>query len=318
MLAAVAIHGGVLLVARSMPPLSLLRPEDRRELRTIEIELPASLQPENREPPSPALTAEPERAPPPPDERPPEARLAARATAPAAGAVPSPTVEPRSPEQNPPPAVTGTPKGSPYDELPDDRRQGVLGAPDLPGLSRPVWEIQGVLPPGVSGAAPAPTVAPAPRPVDKDIAGKVIRDAMNTRNKDLGLDPAAAGTVASAVRVAVQDSDVPNVARGTIEFRLGPNGRVLSVRVLGMSGGTAEQWERVKAAATAALAGRTLSLPSDYAKGAIVTINVSSNLQVPAGSKGGLSGAGAAFDLSNIGAHATRHVRASPSIVAVR
>jgi hypothetical protein len=141
---------------------------------------------------------------------------------------------------------------------------------------------------------------------------------MSSRDKDLGLDLPAAGTIAGAVRTAVQGSDVPDVARGTIEFRLGPNGQVLGVKVVAMSGGTAEQWERVKSAVAAALAGRALNMPSTYAKGAIVTVNVTSNNQPPAGSKGGFSGAGASFDLSNLGAHSARHVRVSHNVVAVR
>jgi hypothetical protein len=45
---------------------------------------------------------------------------------------------------------------------------------------------------------------------------------------------------------------------------------------------------------------------------------VSSNLQPPAGSKGGFTGSGANFDLSNIGAHSTRNVRTSFRVVAAR
>jgi hypothetical protein len=317
-LAATALHAGILLVARAMPPMSLLQPSDLRELQTIDIELPATLPPELREPaPLPPEKAD-EQAPRPTDQ--PEARVAARgAAAPTpAGPQPPATAEPVAPGTNPPPGPAPTSQGPKFDDLPEERR-GVLGVPDVPGLDRPLWAAPGVLPTGVAAAAPAPTVAPAPRPVDKDIAGKVIRDALSKIDKEKGIDQPAGGTVSAAVSAAVRSSDVPDVARGTIEVRLGPNGQVLSVRVVTMVGGNADQWQRVAAAAKAALAGKALPMLGEYAKGATVTVNVTSTNQPPAGGKGGWNGGtGASFDLSNIGAHATRNVRSSFTIAAAR
>jgi hypothetical protein len=175
-----------------------------------------------------------------------------------------------------------------------------------------------VLPTGVAAAAPAPTVAPAPRPVDPHIATKVIQDALTKRDKEIGIDQPAVGTVKAAVRAAVQSSDVPNVARGTIEVRLGPGGQVLGVKVVSMVGGTNDQWQRIAAAASAALRGQSLPLTGDYAKGATVMVSVTSNDQPPAGAKGGISGTGATFDISNIGAHTSRVVRVGATIVAAR
>jgi len=60
----------------------------------------------------------------------------------------------------------------------------------------------------------------------------------------------------------------------------------------------------------------TMLVASD--QGAIITVNVSSKLQAPAGSKGGLQGSGVAFDISNIGAHSTKQVHASFTVAAIR
>src|SRR5262249_13327765 len=150
-----------------------------------------------------------------------EARVARTAVLPPNGPQAPMTAEPVAPNTNPPPNPAPTSQSPKFDDLPDDRR-GVLGVPGVPGLDPPLWGIPGGLPTGVAAAAPAPTVAPAPRPVDKDIAGKVIRDAMSKRDKGIGIDQPTGGTVSAAVSAAVRSSDVPDVARGTIEVRLGP------------------------------------------------------------------------------------------------
>jgi hypothetical protein len=299
-----------------MPPFSLLSPTDVREVRPIDVDLQQELVEEVRNaPPAPNPSNEVEPTQRPPDtERARQERAAARAAAPYVGPRPTTTVEPAPEANTPPPSARHKPD---WDELPPERG-GVLGVPGVPGLGGPgVWSMPGVLPSGTPAAAPAPTVAPAPRQVDSDIAGKVLRDVMARRDKKLGLDSPAAGTVASAVGVAIRGSDVPAVARGTIEFRIGPNGQVLGVRVVSMSGGTADQWERAARAAAAAVAGR-LVMTSDVAKGMTVAIDVTSNVAPPAGGKGGFTGSGMAFDVSNIGAHATRNVRTSFRVMANR
>jgi hypothetical protein len=311
LLAATALHAGVLVVAYAMPPLAL-KPSALRELQPIDIDLQQALVEEVRQMPPPAPV--PENVEPtqrPPDERTPETHTATR-TAPTPNGPRSPMTAEPAPE-NPAP----TARKPDWDELPPERR-GVLGVPGVPGLSGPgVWALPGVLPSGTPAAAPAPTVAPAPRPVDSDIAGKVVRDVMATKDKKLGLDSPAAGTVAGAVATSIRGSDVPNVARGTIEFRIGANGQVLGVKVISMSGGTADQWERAARAAAAAVAGR-LVMTGEYAKGMTVSVDVTSNVAPPAGSNGGFTGSGANFDLSNIGAHATRNVRTSFRVMAAR
>jgi hypothetical protein len=311
LLAATALHAGVLLVAYAMPPLAL-KPSALRDLQPIDIDLQQALVEEVRQMPAPVPEdVEPTQRP--PDERTPETHIANRTAPTPNGPRPTTTAEPAA--ENPAPAPTA--RKPDWDELPAERR-GVLGVPGVPGLSGPgVWALPGVLPSGTPAAAPAPTVAPAPRPVDPDIAGKVVRDVMSKKDKKLGLDSPAAGTVAASVATAIRGSDVPNVARGTIEFRIGPNGQVLGVKVISMSGGTADQWQRAAQAAAAAVAGR-LVMTGEYAKGMTVSVDVTSNVAPPAGSNGGFTGSGANFDLSNIGAHATRNVRSSFRVMAAR
>jgi hypothetical protein len=310
LLAALALHVVVVLIARALPPLSQLVPADQRELRLIEIELPSSI-PKVELPPVPEPD-QPEAARPSESDRPPDPRVAR--AAPVTGAVPegSPTGQP-SPETNPAPAPTQ--KGTQFDELPDEHKGGVLGVPGGPG-GPALWSVPGVLPTGVAAAAPAPTVAPARRPVDKDIAGIVVRDAMAANDKNLGLDLPAAGTASTVVRGVMQGADVPTGSRGTIVFRIGPNGQVLSSSVASMVGGTADQWNRVAKDAAAQLAGRGLAMTGAYANGATITIDVNVLLTSPSGSKGGFTGTGAAFDVSNIGSHQTRLVRTSFRVAA--
>ncbi len=312
-LAAVALHLGVILVAKSMPPLSLLKDSDQRELRVIEIQLPASLPVEVAEPPPQQV--DPSQGPAP--ERAPDPRLAAgaRAIAPAGPQGPSPPPgETATPNANPPPPSTTGPSSN-YDELPPDQRGGVLGVPGVPGLGGPgVWAIPGVLGPGEKAAA-APTVAPAPRQVPRNIGDSVLGDAMATRDKGIGLDLPMAGSMASAVRSSVMGSAIPTGAKASMECRVSPSGVVSNCHVVGATGGGADAWSTAASAASAIAGG---SLPGQYAKGAIVTIDISVLQAPPAGSKGGFSGTGASFDVSNIGAHTTRQVKISHRVVALR
>jgi len=303
-LAALAIHAGVLLVARAMPPLADLVARDRRPIDTIEIvELPPS---------RPAVARVEDVAPEAP--RPPEAERPP-AEAPIARGVTPPPTGPEPPSTAPPPENTPAPRPSTqWDELPPEQKGGVLGMNGPAGLSSR-FAIQGVVEGSVRAPAPAPTVAPAPRPVDKDIAGKVLRAELAAKDKEIGLDLPQAGTMASAVRSSVQGSELPAGTRGSIQCRVGANGRVSGCKLLGSNGGAPGAWDNAVRAATG-IAGA--SLPAQYASGAVVTIDVTVQQTPPAGGKGGLSGAGASFDISNIGAHATRLVRISHRVVAAR
>ena len=70
-------------------------------------------------------------------------------------------------------------------------------------------------------------------------------------------------------------------ARGTIAIQLGPNGQVVSAKVMSMSGGTADQWERAMRAAEARLRAARLQMPEAYKKGAVVYIDAVSHSALP-------------------------------------
>jgi hypothetical protein len=302
---ALALHVGVFAVARAMPPLSSLLQRDRRELDTIEIvELPPSkpvavIQDAPRpEAPRPLDPVEPR----------PDAHVAPRIAPEPTGPQAPTTAEPVNP---PPPSATEKP--TQWDHPPEDRPPGVLGVPGLGGPA--AWAMPGVLPGATGPAPPAPTVAPAARPIDRHVATRILNEELAKKDKKLGLDLPVAGSMSSAVRTAVQGSELPAGVQASIQCRVSPNGAVTGCRLVGSNGGGAAAWaQAVRAAgsvAGAALRGR-------YASGAVVTISVSISNTSPSGSKGGLQGAGANFDLSNIGAHTTRLVRTSHSVAAAQ
>jgi hypothetical protein len=310
--AALALHAAFLLGARAMPRPVLVTSADLREIRPIDVEM--APMPPLEAPREPAPAAAVAVAPHAETERPPDRERPAARVAPGPEG-PRPDDHPPETNPQPPPTAQGPTK---FDDLPPEQRGGVLGVPGVPGLGGDaVWAMPGVIQGGTSAPAPAPTEAPKPRPVDRDIAGKVVREAMHDHDKTLGLDLPAGGTLASAVSEAVRASDVPDVSRGSIEFRIGPGGQVLGYRVLSQTAGGADAWDRMARAAAARVAGR-LVLSGEYARGAVITIDVVSNVQAPSGSKGGFTSSGAAFDVSNIGAHATRAVRASFRVAAIR
>ena len=307
-LAALGIHAGVLLLGRAMPSLSEAIARVQRPIDIIEIvELPrvepipfeAPQEPSPDAPRSPDAPADPQ--------------AIARNSQPTQGPTPP---GPAAPE--PSAASTASPDARPrtqFDDLPDER-QGVLGLPgSLSGPGSPAWSMPGVLTGPGSAPRPAPTVAPAARPVDRDIAGKVIRDAKASRDKDIGLDLPVAGSMASAVRTAVQGNDLAAGTRGSIECRVSANGKVSGCRLAGSNGGSPDAWGSAVRAANAISGG---ALSGQYANGAVVTIDVTVSNTPPAGGNGGFKGAGVDFDISNIGAHATRLVRITHRVVAAR
>jgi hypothetical protein len=252
----------------------------------------------------------------------PEARSAVRDPSASAEVGPSPSASSTSsPEAQPAPPGTGQPAaGDTFDPLPPET--GADGFAVVPGLGggRPAWALPGVLQEGPRPTA-APTAPPPPREVDRDIAGNVLRKMQGEKDKALGLDLPAAGTVASAIGAAVRGEDTPNEGKATFEVRLGPNGQVLGVRVVSSSAGPAAAWERAARAAALRLAGRTLTMSSAFAAGATVYVNVSSAMLMPDGSKtGGIrpQGAGASFDVSNLGARPSRIVKTSFRVVPVK
>lgn len=234
------------------------------------------------------------------------------------GPVPTgaPSIEPQPDVQPAPgPAPTGT---SEYTTPAPMVQTGPgTGLPGL-GVGGPAWSMPGVIP-DMGRPAPAPTTAPKAT-VDPQIATKVLTDVMKEKDKALGLDLPAAGTVASSVASAVRSTNTPSEGRASFEVKLSPTGQVLSVRVTSSTGGSAGDWAAAAAAVKASLAGRALGMTAAYAKGAMIYINVTSALTLPDGSKSAIKrdGAGATFDVANIGAHRQRVVKRSYSVVPVK
>ncbi len=180
--------------------------------------------------------------------------------------------EPGNSEPTPsgPPAPNGRPSDE-YDPLP---QTGVLTAPGVGGP--PVWTMPGMIPSTPVRPRQRRTTTPRPREIDKDIAGKVIRQAMHENDKSKGIDIPAVGTAASAVQASLYGSDLPSESRGTIAIQIGANGTVTGVKVVSMVGGTSDQWERAAQAAVASLKAQRLSLPDAYKKGMIVYLDAQS------------------------------------------
>ena len=219
------------------------------------------------------------------------------------------------------PVPTAMPSAGPPDEY--GAPPPVPGAgPGIPGIGGPVWAMPGVIP-EAGKPKPAPTTVGPPPAVDRKIAGRLISDVMREKDRQLGLDLPGAGTIASVVSEVVRGSGTPDIARATLEVRIAPGGRVASVRVVRSSAGNAGDWSAVAGAVNGRLASRQFTLPESYAAGAIVMVEVISQLQMPDGSTGGTSinkggasdalGGSVSFDAANIGARPKRHVRASAS-----
>lgn len=221
------------------------------------------------------------------------------------------------PAEAPPAPTEPAPAPAPPDEYGGPPAAEPITAPGLGGT--PVWTIPGVLP-RQGPPPPAPTAAPARADTPTDKAGQLLRQAMSAKDKSLGLDLPAAGTVATAVAEAVRASDTPHTARATFEVRLSGSGQVLGARMVSATAGGAELWARVASAAMARLSGKALTMTSAFAKGARVYVSVVSSVRLPSGASSSgpkLQGAGFGFDVSDIGAHATRVVSSSFKVVAV-
>jgi len=163
------------------------------------------------------------------------------------------------------------------------------GAPDeyapLPG--RPaggslVYTLPGVLTP--LAARPAATAPVAPL-VDRQAANKALAGTLAKADAKLGLDLPGAGGVASAVRDAVQSSNLPADVKGTLEVRYDKSGKVASVRVGKVNGGDAGAWDKVAANAKASLGGKPLDVKGEPAT---IVVKIDSAMRFPSGSKTGI------------------------------
>jgi hypothetical protein len=314
LVAAALLHAGIPLVARvfthpdtgSHTANSLLHPME------VVVEIP--IEPlQAAPPPAPMEPRAPSNDLAPPT---PEARVAAATRPREPGSAIEPTTGPEPVGTGTPTAPTGTGRAPDQYDAPEGTGDGIVHAP---GIGAPIWTTPGAMP-VAPRAAPAPTVATGPAPVDRDIAGIVVRGAMMENDKRLGLDLPGAGTVATAVRAVVVGADTPTVGRASFEVRVGPDGRILSVRVASASGGGSDVWDRAAKAILAQLAGKPLQMNANYAKGAIISVSVTSSMALPSGANSGVTqqGSGIGFDVSDIGAHKSRSVKVAHTITAIR
>jgi hypothetical protein len=230
-----------------------------------------------------------------------------------------PTAEPQPNVE--PPVVTGS--ASPPDEYGAPPPLAGTGVPGVPGLSTgPLWSMPGIIPePGKP--KPAPTSIAAAPPTDPKLAGRVIADLVREKDRQLGLDLPGAGTIAAVVMEVVRGSTTPEFSKATLEVRLGPGGRVASVRIVRSSAGNMGDWAAVASAVNGRLSAKEFMMPSAFAAGAIVMVEVVSQLQMPDGTTAGrpnIQGGGSDsiggsvnFDTANIGARPKRHVKAFAS-----
>ncbi len=209
-----------------------------------------------------------------------------------------------------------SPTGDDGFSAPEDGGIPGLGGPGGPKL----WQDPSLLAINPN-APPAPKETPKEKKADRDVANVLIKDLLRAKDKKLGLDLPAAGTVASIIKTAVQGSNTPGTAKATFAVNLGPAGNVTSIKVTSFAGGDSSMWNAVAANAKAALAARKLNLTEDYAKGAIIVVNAQSKMQMPSGAKvdAGIElSLTQNFDVADIGAKPVRQVVTSFSATPVK
>jgi hypothetical protein len=138
---------------------------------------------------------------------------------------------------------------------------------------------------------------------------------MADKDHKLGLDLPGAGTVASAVAEGVRASDVPAESRSAFVVRLDATGKVTEVRAVRWSAGGADAYHRAASIAASRLVGRSIAMTGAYASGALVSVEITSLLTLPAGGSGpSRKGSSVSFDLSDLGAKSHRVIRSSYSV----
>lgn len=314
---AVSLHGAGLLAARSLPKLhhlqKVLSPTMTLEFVSTDIALPEV---ERREEPEPEVKDEPR--PPSDDETQSETRAG------------SATTEARSNTRRGPRGTQGPSSGGdgpstgdpgPGPQLTTDDGDGGWSAPGadaepgIPGISgRPgVSDLTRRIAVNGAKAPPAETKAPKAKKADRRVADKVIKEELQRKDKALGLDLPAAGTIASIIKSAVIGSDAPADSAATFQVVLGPGGKVTSVTAGASRGGSKATWDAIAAMVKGTLKAQKFTLTDDYAKGAIIVVNVVSKMKMPSGAE---VGAGLKlsltqnFDVADIGAKPVRVVTA--------
>lgn len=144
-------------------------------------------------------------------------------------------------------------------------------------------------------------VRPPPRPRPASTTGG-LRELLDARDRKLGLG--FGGPIVSAFHSAAATPSAPQNGRARFEAIIDASGRAASVRVVSADGDRTS-WQAVAEQVLRILRARILRVPSD-GDGIAIVLDVRSRHQLPSGSKPGkpieLKGAGAQFDLSDIGA----------------
>ncbi|MEP7120169.1 MAG: hypothetical protein ABJE95_04625 [Byssovorax sp.] len=290
--AALAAHVTLLLASPRAPRPSAQPPSSGHAEITIEVERtpPPPAPPAEPEPPKAAAAAEAPSKGPSAPRADANAKVAAiakeSATEPLAPPAPAATPPAEAHAETPAPVPAPTPPAAPA-RPGTDEYGGPVGGSDVatlpPGIGTArIWSIPGAIP-SAAPPKPASTVATGPAPVDSDIAGRVLEGSLGRKDKAIGIDLPAAGSVAVRVADAVRTS-APLNARATFEVKLGAEGQVEGVRLVSASDGDASTWARVVASARAGIGATALKMKGD-GKGATVTVKVESKVQYPAGSK---------------------------------
>jgi len=141
--------------------------------------------------------------------------------------------------------------------------------------------------------------APKPRPASTTGG---LREALDAHDRKVGLG--FGGPVVSAFHAVAATPAAPQNGTARFEAIIDASGRVTSVRVLSANGDMAS-WQAVAEQVLRMLRARLLRVPLD-GDGLAIVVDVRSRYQLPSGSKPGeaveMKGAGAQFDLSDIGA----------------
>jgi hypothetical protein len=260
------------------------------------------------------------------------------------------------PSAPPAPATEPTPTDSPTSALPPRDARTATASPDpagrasadpaeppaaapSPAASSDRWSLPRAAPPidlGVGtywksvalGPAQPPPAAEA-RPEGPPSTDKLLRDALQARDLELGLG--SEGPLISAAHEAASPSLAPDVGSATLEIESDATGKVTTARVVS---GAADlpAWNDVAREIVRLSAAKRLHLPRG-ARGLRTQLRITAERTLPSGEKAqrtagavpddacvgagatrkcnaGLPmGAGIGFDMSDIGAHASRIVR---------
>jgi len=173
-----------------------------------------------------------------------------------------PLIEPAQPASTPLQPLLRVRPLPPTPLLPLSPEARLAGLPDRPNL-------------------PAPTV-PRPRRYDPGVATRLLERGVLARDVKLGIALPGAGNIAAAIARSVR-MHAPAVSNARLLAHVGTDGCLSSLRVISFDGGDASAWQRAAIAAKRGIGKRCFALRAPLDRGALVTIAVTSNLELPSG-----------------------------------